>query len=160
MSNCPSPATPSSLEDDLTPAEALDMACEPLGPRKAPPERGIKLPKQKRCKSVAKPPLLVLPEKQTEVIAEPPFVKKQKALVTNANEYKEAVSAWNKANLRIQSAGTDSEASLAKSECAAVLQQIRFIESVVASRQFTRFGPVKSESASAKSLANRNAGSK
>ena len=108
MSDCSSPATPSSLEDDLTPAEALDMACEPLGPRKAPPERGIKLPKQKRCKSVAKSPLLVLPEKQTEVIAEPPFVKKQKALVTNTNEYKKAVSAWNKANLRIQSAGTDS----------------------------------------------------
>ena len=136
------------------------MACEPLGPRTAPSKRGIKRPKQKKCKSVAKSPLLVLPEKQTEVIAEPPFVKKQKALVTNANEYKKAVSAWNKANLRIQSAGTVIEASLAKSECAAMFQQIRFIESVVASGQFTRFGPVKSESASAKSLANRNVGSK
>ena len=87
-------------------------------------------------------------------------MKKQKALVTNANEYKKAVSAWNKANLRIQSAGTDSEASLDKSECAAMFQQIRFIESVVASGQFTRLDPVKSESASAKSLANRNAGNK
>ena len=95
MSDCSSPATPSSSEDDFSPTEALGMACEPLGPREAPSKRGIKRPKQKKCKSVAKPPLLVLPEKQTEVIAESPFVKKQKALVTNVNEYKKAVSAWN-----------------------------------------------------------------
>ena len=59
------------------------MACEPLGPRKAPSKRGIKHPKQKKCKSVAKPPLLVLPENQAEVNEGPPFVPKLKALATN-----------------------------------------------------------------------------
>ena len=104
---------------------------------------------------MTEPPLLLLPEKQPEVTAGPPFVPKPKALVTNVNDYKKAVSAYYKANLRIQSAETDSEASLAKSECAAMLDKIRYIESAVKSGQFKHFDPVKSKSASAKSVANR-----
>ena len=104
---------------------------------------------------MTEPPLLLLPEKQPDVTADPPFVPKPKALVTNVNDYKKAVSAYYKANLRIQSAETDSEASLAKSERAAMLDKIRYIESVVKSGQFKHFDPVKSKSASAKSVANR-----
>ena len=77
------------------------------------------------------------------------------SLPTPPSDYKKAVAAYYKADLRIQSAETDREASLAKSECAAMLDKIRYIESVVKSGQFKPFDPVKSKSASAKSVANR-----
>ena len=155
MSGYSSPETASSSEDDDSPAEALGTTSGESAARKAPSKRGIKLPKQKRCKSVTEPPLLLLPEKQPEVTARPPFVPKPKALATNLNDYKKAVAAYYKADLIIQSAETDREASLAKSECTAMLDKIRYIESVVKSGQFKHFDPVKSKSASAKSVANR-----
>ena len=155
MSGYSSPETASSSGDDDSPAETLGTTSGESTARTAPSRRGVKLPKQKKRKSATEPPLLLFPEKQPEVTAGPTFVPKPNALVTNVNDYKKAVSAYYKANLRIQSAETDSEASLAKSECAAMLHNISYIESVVKSGQFKHFDPVKSKSASAKSVANR-----
>jgi len=145
MSGYSSPETASSSGDDDSPADALGTTSGESTARTAPLKRGVKLPKQKRCKSVTEPPLLLLPEKQPEVTARPPFVPKPKALATNLSDYKKAVAAYYKADLRIQSAETDSEASLAKSECAAMLHKTRYIESDVKSGQFKHFDPVKSK---------------
>ena len=155
MSGYSSPETASSSEDDDSPADALGTTSGESTARTAPSKRGVKLPKQKKRKSATEPPLPVLPENQAEVNEEPPFVPKLKALATNLNDYKKAVSAYCKADLKSQSAETDTEASQAKRECAAMLHKIRYIESVVKSGQFKPFDPVKSKSASAKSVANR-----
>ena len=121
MSGYSSPETASSSGDDDSPADALGTTSGESTAGTAPSKRGVKLPKHKKRKSATEPPLPVLPENQAEVNEEPPFVPKLKALATNLSDYKKAVSAYCKADLKSQSAETDTEASQAKRECAAVL---------------------------------------
>ena len=153
MSDDSSPDTLSSEEDDETDTEVLPTDLVGDAVARSASRRRVKLPEQKKRKSATKSPLLLL-------TAGPPFVPKPKALATNLSDYKKAVSAYYKADLKIQSAETDTEASLAKSECAAVLHKIKYIESDVKSGQFKHFDPVKSKSDSAKLVANRKKRSK
>jgi hypothetical protein len=85
-----------------------------------------------------------------------PFVKKQRALSSLAMGYKKATStsAWNTANMQMRSADTDTGASAKKNECAEMIRQTRQIEIVVDSGLYIHWGPVKSELASARSVAN------
>ena len=86
MSDDSSPDTLSSEEDDETDTEIFptDLVGDVVA--RSASRRGVKFPEQKERKSATKPALLLLPEKQPEVTARPPFVPKPKALATNPSD--------------------------------------------------------------------------